>query len=74
MCFLFVVYNFNFFHVGHRFGNFQNIRRISQKKRYIKSGMMTHLTHSDVDSVHSFKPHIHIDMEDDQIQLAPKEV
>jgi len=59
---------------SHRFGNFQNIRRISQKKRYIKSGMMTHLTHSDVDSVHSFKPHMHIDMEDDQIELAPKEL
>lgn len=35
--------------------------------------MTTHMS-SDVDSVHSFKPHMKIEMEEDQLQLAPREV
>lgn len=66
---------FSQFFIGHRFVHYPTLNRYNslQKKHYVKSGMTTHMS-SDVDSVHSFKPHMKIEMEEDQLQLAPREV
>ena len=50
--------------------NFQSIRRHATHRRHVKSGMTTHM--SDVDSIHSFKPHIHIDMLDEELEYPSR--
>ncbi|XP_057305088.1 anion exchange protein 2-like isoform X2 [Hydractinia symbiolongicarpus] len=60
---------------SHRFGNFQgSSKHLVQRKRHHRSGMTTHL--SDVDSLCSVsiqRPHMRITMEENQIELAPRE-